>query len=742
MDPSQDVPTLFKGMEHISKILGPASKASIPDIIAMIIAGVVGSIYLSRGIFWDKPDPYSYTLFERPQQQDGADGAKALSDAQKRDERNIAKKMADADKTLVIFWGSQSGTAERLAAHLAKECQLRFGVGTLCADLSDYDPESISELSSNHIAIFILSTYGEGDPSDNATGFWDWIQNTTSTVTSSSDAGPLLANLRYGAFGLGNSNYKNYNRVIDVTVNFLDNSGAKSFIAVGKADDAERSTEEDFLSWKNSLFSVFRTDFQYVEKAVEFQPTMVVIEDESLESIDLHHGEPTHPAENNNKKGAAACSQIQTVGIKTSRELFKLTDRHCIHMELDLSEFSEMNYKTGDHLAIWPSNPNNEIELLTRSLGLENKLDTPLLLKSLDSSNIKIELPSPTTIRALFNRYLEISAPVSRSTVEGVAQFAPDPEAKAFILKLGQDKLAYSTYLTHTHVTLGRLLNLASNAAASWSKLPLEFVIESLPRMQPRYYSISSSSVLNPRRAAITALVAADQLPKNPQALINGVASNYLLALMNTQTSTHNPAATSTDRIAPEYDLGGPSDSLLQGQKLYAHIRRSKFRLPTQSTCSIIMIAAGTGLAPFRAFIAERAKLHNMGKPVGRMLLFFGCRKPEEDFIYKNELLQTQKGLDNGKENLFKIMTAFSREQNGQKTYVQQRVKEYGAEIVRLMEEEGANLYICGRATMAREVSSTMGDFLIQTRGWNDGQAQNWTQDFRKRGKWREDVWG
>lgn len=736
MDSNQVVPTLSKGMEHISKILGPASEASIPDIIAMVIAAAVASVYLSRGIIWDKPDPYSYTLFQRPQQLEGAGGAKALSNAQKRDERNIAKKMAEAGKTLVIFWGSQSGTAERLAAQLAKECQLRFGIGTLCADLSDYDPESISELSSSQIALFILSTYGEGDPSDNATGLWDWMQNTTATITSS-DAGPRLANLRYGAFGLGNSNYKNYNRVIDVTVEFLDKSGAKSFIAVGKADDAERSTEEDFLSWKDNLFSVFRTDFQYVEKAVEFQPTMAVIEDESLEPIDLHHGEPTHPADNN-KKGAAACSQIQTLAIKNARELFTSTDRHCVHMELDLSEHPEMNYKTGDHLALWPCSPNNEVELLTRSLGLESKLDTPLLLKSLDRSNVKVELPSPTTIRALFTRYLEISAPVSRTTVEGLAQFAPNPEAKAFILKLGQDKLAYSAYLTHTHVTLGRLLSLASNATGSWSKLPLEFVIESLPRMQPRYYSISSSSVLSPRRVALTALVAADPLPKNLQVAINGVASNYLLALMKAQPSTQNP----TSIIAPEYDLAGPSDSLVQGQKLYAHIRRSKFRLPTQSTCPIVMIAAGTGLAPFRAFIAERAKLHNVGKPVGQMLLFFGCRRPEEDFIYQNELLQTQKSLDNGKESLFKIMTAFSREKNGQKVYVQQRVKEHGAEVVRLMEEEGASLFICGRATMAREVSSTLNDFLIQTRGWSDSQAQSWTQDFRKRGKWREDVWG
>jgi NADPH-ferrihemoprotein reductase len=73
----------------------------------------------------------------------------------------------------------------------------------------------------------------------------------------------------------------------------------------------------------------------------------------------------------------------------------------------------------------------------------------------------------------------------------------------------------------------------------------------------------------------------------------------------------------------PTYNLEGLSN-LVVGNRLFASIRRSRIKLPMQSTCSIIMVAAGTGLAPFRAFIAEHAKLHAIGKSMGQLILFWG----------------------------------------------------------------------------------------------------------------------
>ena len=139
---------------------------------------------------------------------------------------------------IVIFWGSQSGTAERFAGRLAKEIKQRFGKVALVADMSDYESDSIARIPESNMAFFIMSTFGEGDPSDNLHDFWGWIEL---------ERGKPLSLLRYMAFGLGNRNYKHYNAVIDHVVDRIENLGAQALIPTGRADDAKGETEEHFL---------------------------------------------------------------------------------------------------------------------------------------------------------------------------------------------------------------------------------------------------------------------------------------------------------------------------------------------------------------------------------------------------------------------------------------------------------------------------------------------------------------
>lgn len=708
--------------ETLQELAQLAKPTSYADIAALGIVALGSAGYLLRGIAWDKPDPYNHLWYERPQLKDGA-----ARNANK-ETRNIAQKMEEANKNLVIFWGSQSGTAEGFANRLARECHLRFGLEALAADLSDYDPETITLIPQTKFAIFIMSTFGEGDPSDNTAGFWDYIHK---------HGDISLSNLRYMAFGLGNSNYKYYNKVIDVVAEALEKFGAKSLMPVGKADDAEGGTEEDFMAWRDDLFAVFRKDLQFEEREIKYDPTLSVVEDESLEPIDLHHGEPVHPRDN--AKAAAACSPIKALPIKSSYELFTSKDRNCIHMDLDISHESEIHYKTGDHLAVWPTNPDVEVERLLAVLGLSSRRSIPLSIKSLDAA-VKVRVPTPTSAEALFRYYLEICAPVSRDTILSIAQFAPSPAAKLFLTTLGKDKTAYADFLTRTHLNLGRLLELAistsgdSSPAGAWSGLPLSYLLETLTPTQPRYYSISSSSVVSPRAPSITALVSTSPLPNAPGELVHGLTTNYLLAL--SQSLSTAPDAPAPHPHGLTYALGGPAN-LLEGGRLHAHVRKSKFKLPALGSCPLVMVAAGTGLAPFRAFVAERVRLLQMGRPVGEMLLFFGCRHPDEDYIYREEIEEAVRALD-GK---LKVVTAFSRLSGEKKVYVQDRVAECGDEVTRLI-EEGANFYVCGRASMAREVGFKVQDAVKRTKGMGETEVKEWSEALKRRGKWQEDVWG
>ena len=167
--------------------------------------------------------------FERPQVAEGS------SDGKTTTTRDVCQRLDEGGYHCVIFWGSQSGTSERLAENLGRECSARFGINALVADLSDYDAESIANIQKKYFAIFIVSTYGEGDPSDNTAGLWDWIKRVGENKIR-------LESLRYLAFGLGNSNYKYYNRVLDVAADALDAAGATALIPRQRADDANGGT--------------------------------------------------------------------------------------------------------------------------------------------------------------------------------------------------------------------------------------------------------------------------------------------------------------------------------------------------------------------------------------------------------------------------------------------------------------------------------------------------------------------
>jgi NADPH-ferrihemoprotein reductase len=571
-------------------------------------------------------------------------------------------------------------------------------------------------------AIFIISTYGEGDPSDNATQFLSWLDS-NKTVH--------FPKLRYAAFGLGNSKYKFYNRVIDIVVDALDRFGAKALMPTGKADDANGTTDEDFTEWKQSLFSLFKGELGIEERPEQYEPTLQVVEDNSLDVIDLHIGEPIKAR--TTKKGAAATSPIHALPVTSASKLLSTIDRNCLHIELDTNEFPELKYKTGDHLAVWPSNPTTEVERLVNILGLQDHLQTPLLLSSLDPS-VQNKPPSPTTWSSLLQYYLEIGAPVPREIVLALAQFAPSASSKSTLTQLGEDKDAYHDYCSKNHITFGRLLENVSSSSEDWSSsLPLSFILESIPTLSPRYYSISSSSIVSPKQISITVATSSEILPTQT-APIPGLTTDYLLDIEQSRNS--NGITTAVD---PAYNLSGPNNTLENGGKLFAHIRKSKFRLPVLPKNPIIMIASGSGIAPFRGFLSERARLSTIGRDVGPSLLFFGCRSPSE-FLYQSELEKLQ-----GENKGMSLTTAFSRtEKNSRdgRCYVQDKVEEREEEVIKLLTEENAYFYICGSASMARDVAGRLGECLRQRLGWDEAKLREWSESMRKTHRWQEDVWG
>lgn len=610
---------------------------------------------------------------------------------------------------MVIFWGSQSGTAEGLANRLGNEISRRYGLKALCADLSEYNPDSIQSIASGTLAVFILSTYGEGEPSDNASDTWQWLHSSQ----------PIdLKNLEYVAFGLGNSNYHHYNRVIDETVSKLNSCRANIQMPIGRADDAQGKTEEHFLDWKKDLLKLIQERFGVQDLGSNYQPRLQVVEDDSLDIMDLHSGEPYQSTLSSGQ------SPVHAVPIANAYELFKDSSRNCIHIDLDVSTFPKLRYTTGDYAVVWPVNPEEEVQRLLRILGLADKKDVPISIKSLEKG-FKTSVPSPTTPYHMFRSYLEIGAPVSRDSISLLAQFAPSDFQRSLLENLASDRDSYSLLIKKHHINLGRLLEYSAAADGktfdmAWDSLPLSVVIEMISALHPRLYSISSSSILDSRHPSITALAIQTPLVENVDQLISGVTSNFL------------------HQKSQEFASSGSSSNGTQDLTLNIAIRKSKFRLPPATT-PIIMVAAGTGLAPFRAFLLERARLHSMGQTVGPTWLFFGCRSPSEDYIYEEDLSQAVKSLPGAV-----VTPAFSRvaKDDANYGYVQDRIRHHAAEVSKLIVEGGARVYVCGRAAMSREVATKLRNSIQRLNGWDNTQVEEWWMSFRKQGGFREDVWG
>jgi sulfite reductase (NADPH) flavoprotein alpha-component len=224
-------------------------------------------------------------------------------------------------------------------------------------------------------------------------------------------------------------------------------------------------------------------------------------------------------------------------------------------------------------------------------------------------------------------------------------------------------------------------------------------LLKSLDRLQPRLYSIASSSKAHPREVHLT--VSAVRWDSNERTR-TGIGSCYL------------------------------ADFAKPGDVIPVFVQKSHgFGPPADDNAPAIMVGPGTGIAPFRAFLEER---ETRGAK-GRNWLFFGDQKRSADFLYEDQIMDWQRrGL------LHRLDLAFSRDQE-EKVYVQHRMQESAAELWRWL-EEGGHFYVCGDAKrMAKDVEDTLLRIAMEQGGRSGDQAKAWLDGLAKAGRYQRDVY-
>lgn len=632
------------------------------------------------------------------------------------DDRNIVQMLKKNDKNTIIFYGSQTGTAEDYSSKLSKELRARFGLKTVVVDFADYDYDNFHELPEDTLCFFLVATYGEGEPTDNAVEFYNYLDEATESLS-----------FKFSVFGLGNSTYEFYNAMGKKADERLESLGAGRFAPYGAGDDGVGTMDEDYITWKEEVFDSLKNNLSMDEHELKYEPGLKLIEDTGLtkndKSVSLGEPDKTYLSKTADlNKGPFGHNHPYLSQISYAKELFNSKERSCVHAEFDISE-SNLRYSTGDHLAIWPSNANENVDKFLKAFDLTSKADKVFELKALDTT-ISILFPTPITFEAAIKHHLEITGSISRQFLVSIAGFAPNESSKEEISRLANNKVEFAREIHDKKYNIADALLKISNGTP-WKDVPFEFLIENIPHLQARYYSISSSSMSEKKSIHVTAVVEAEEIEGQ---LVTGVVTNLLkhIEIVKNKSSS-KPIVT--------YDLKGPHGKFLNF-KLPIHVRRSTFKLPSNPGVPVILIGPGTGVAPFRGFVRERIVQHRNGNNIGKTLLFYGCRTEDEDFLYKDEWQEYSKELGSS----FEMVTAFSR-QTSKKVYVQDKLLENASAITRLI-DEGAYIYVCGDASrMARDVQSTLQKIISNARGISDEKGIELIRSFKVQNRYQEDVW-
>ncbi|KAG8936305.1 NADPH-cytochrome P450 reductase [Tulasnella sp. 418] len=684
------------------------------------------------------------------------------------DPRDFVAKMKAGKKRLVIFYGSQTGTAEEYAIRLAKEAKSRFGLTSLVCDPEEYDFENLDQIPEDCAVIFVMATYGEGEPTDNAVTL---MQNLADESFAFSNGEHRLDGLKYVLFGLGNKTYEQFNAVARQIDDHLTKAGGTRIGERGEGDD-DKSMEEDYLEWKDKMWNEFSSILGVEEGAGSDTPDFVVNELNNHDYSKVYLGELSARALNKTK-GIHDLKNPYPSPIVVSKELFRHGgERNCIHLEFDTAG-SGITYQHGDHVGVWPTNADVEVDRLLCALGLGSpeRRKQVIGVESLDPALAKVPFPVPTTYETALRHYVDISAVAGRQVLNSLAKYAPTSEAAAMLQRLGTDKEYYHEVIANGCLKLGEVLQLAvgndSHAkptpenTTAWN-IPFDVIISAIPRLQPRYYSISSSPKMHPNKIHVTCVVLKYESVESAVAKakwVFGVGSNYILNLKMAHAGETVPVMSENGETAahvtnPSYAIAGPRSAYSDGSSYKApiHVRRSTFRLPTNPKSPVIMIGPGTGVAPFRGFIQERVALARKAlekngpdalKEWGQITLFYGCRDEHDDYLYKDEWPQYQEELK-GK---FDLKIAFSRsgprKPDGSKIYVQDLIWEDRKRIADAVLNQKAYIYICGDAkNMAKSVEDTIARILSDAKGsadMEDGHKE--VKTLKERSRLMLDVW-
>lgn len=384
-------------------------------------------------------------------------------------------------------------------------------------------------------------------------------------------------------------------------------------------------------------------------------------------------------------------------------------------------------YEPGDVITIYPKNCAQDVDTLLSIMQWNDIADklvhfTPGWSSRESTSYPLLPIFRPTarpymTLRTLLTNHVDLMAIPRRSFFTKIAHFTQDQTQKDRLQEFTNPEFIDELY-DYTSRPRRSILEVLQEFDSV--QIPWQWATHILPELRGRQFSIASGGVLKYNSkigVRFELLVAIVKYKTVIKRLREGVCTRYLAAL---------PTGTN---IRVTFQKGGLG------------ITKNNASRP------VVMVGPGTGLAPMRSLVWERlqwneelkveaqVKGNDIVSEVGESVLFFGCRKRDADFFFRDEWTDLESKMS------LQMFTAFSRDQD-KKIYVQDLIKQQSKLVFRLLHESQGIIYVCGSSgKMPQSVRQSVIEVFKQVGGMEQVEAENYLQTMEREGRYKQETW-
>jgi nitric oxide synthase oxygenase domain/subunit/ferredoxin-NADP reductase/flavodoxin len=557
-----------------------------------------------------------------------------------------------------IYYGSETGVSENHAKIIKKHidsagsdrCKvMHFATLNEC-DLLKFLVPRIAETPSkkdtvSKLLMIVTSTFGAGGPPRNASTFFEQLHDGTYDEHNTDLSGTEVI-----IFGNGSSSYASFNRCALVIESKLRAMKA-SVLLTGNADE-RRDPEGTFRCWCDEMLALVHCDRVSLTAAGDKRPPL-----NNYNVLLRRESKSERPSE-----------AITRCTLKSRTNLVNVTEREVFQFDFEPAERTQL--EDGDHIAIVPRNSPENVSDILAVLDLTGKENSYVDLTTETTDGVERDtipgfLRGMYTVGDILAEHIDLSAPPTFAFIQKVLELASlDEKDRTHLTKVTSSFDHFTRWIAEYNPSHIEFFRQFPSVAC---RLPLSVFLTSAPRIAARLYSVSSSSGVD-KHINIAVRVEYIRSKRGDENIVRrGLCSDYLLRLKEGDNQVRL-------YVSPSHE----------------------FHLATD--VPIVMIATGTGIAPFRGFWRTFAALANPSKSrvkADAALLYYGCRNKDEH-IYGAEMTATFTDRN--------LAIAYSRDSSSDAKYVTELISRDAARLSEYIETRKAKVYVCGSNQMAADV--------------------------------------